>query len=132
MTSGRCDRNVILDSCVAGADLSGKQGYFCTLAAGKVATVSTAATEKLHGVIYGEPTTSGEPVEVAVDGEVSLITDGNAVDIAVGDWLTTDASGRAIKCTTDKQVIRAVALEAATEANYYIQARLVGPFTASI
>jgi hypothetical protein len=130
MASGRTDTNVILDNCVAGADLSGKQGYFCTLAAGKIVTVSGAG-EKAHGVIYGEPTASGQPVEVAVDGEVSVITDGSGVNIAVGDYLKTDASGRAVKAATDKDVVVAKALEVSAAANLYIQAVLV-EFTLSV
>lgn len=132
MAGGRTDRNVKLESCVAGADLSSAQFYACEIAAGKVVTVCNGATDKPYGIIYGEPTASGQPVEVAVDGEVAWVSDGSGGNIAVGDWVGTDNAGRAVKKSTDKDIVRGIALEASTAANVVIQVKLVGPFTASI
>jgi hypothetical protein len=128
MSSGRTDNNIELESCVAGADLSTTgQFLFCEIAAGKVVTVCNAATDLPYGVIYGEPTAAGQPVEVAVEGEVSVIADGTT-PIAVGDWIGTAATGRAVKKSTAADIVRGIALEATSANGVSIQVKLIGPF----
>lgn len=58
---------------------------------------AAAATDKLLGTSDELDHVIGETVDIAV-GPVPFVTLGGTV--AVGDWLTSDASGRAIATTT--------------------------------
>lgn len=80
------------------------------------------------GILQNAPKINSA-AEVAMIGISQLIVDGNASAIAPGDKLKTDASGRGIKTTTDRDPIFAVALEPSTAQNDQIAVMLLDPGT---
>lgn len=114
----------------AGEDLSGKEGYFIKLSAGKAILV-TSATDKPFGVLV-EGAEEDEMVSIAVCG-------GNAgsVHIALGgivskgDYLQLEAAGDCIvDAGSGARVITSIALEAGVK-NQLIEGILLTPVTYS-
>ena len=97
---------------IAGADQSTKQYYIVKPGgtAGQV-ILSSAATDKLLGTLNNAPK-SGELAEVVMrsGGSTHKVIYGGTV--AVGDFLTSDANGKAITTVTGGNVILGMALEA--------------------
>lgn len=88
------------------------------------------AGEAAIGISTNEATASGEAVNVAVLGsQVRVTAMGNSVNIAVGDPLKADASGKAVKASTGENII-AIALDPATADNLLIRCAVVAPNSA--
>jgi len=105
----------------AAEDLSSYQYCFGYAEADGQIAMATGATVMILGVIQDDPDAAGEGVLLGVGGISKLVVDGNAGAIAAGDKLTSDAAGKGIKTTTDKNVYGAIALEASTAAGDIIQ-----------
>jgi hypothetical protein len=102
---------------------------------------TTSAAEALEGTLCGageaaigistnEATASGEAVNVAVLGsQVRVTAMGNSANIAVGDPLKSDASGKAVKASTGENIV-ALALDPATADNLLIRCIVIAPNSA--
>lgn len=95
----------------------GTIGRNCFVSAGsstRGVVQSSGATNIILGVLNSSrDAVVNEQVSISVgSGEVVDVTAGGVV--AVGAYLTSNASGRAIATTTAGQVVRAIALEPAT------------------
>lgn len=105
----------------ATADMTGKNYTFVKLgAAGKFA--ANGANEDGIGVLQDEPL-ANQPGNIMHLG-ITLVRSGAA--FALGAKLKSDAAGKAIAGTGSAQIVRAVALEAATAANQLIPVLLIG------
>jgi hypothetical protein len=80
-------------------------------------TVATAVSSKMIGIAQNTVTTAGDLVEVAMPGGGAFAKCGSTV--ALGDLLTSDSSGELIPCTTTRDRIIGVALEAAADGDYF-------------
>lgn len=123
-----CD--VYSQSYVAGADLSAKQYLAVKLTAANTVGVA-AAGEKAIGVLQNKPT-SGLAAAVREIGRTKLVVDGNAAAIAAGDFLKSDALGKGVKTTTDKDFVFARAEEASTVAGDIIEVTVFTGFYLSV
>ena len=110
---------------IAGESLVGKQYYIGTGAGARALTVAGGATEALVGVIQ-EPVADGRPCRVRDLGISLVVSDGNAGTIAAGDWLTSDAAGKAVKTVTDGNVVIGRALGASTTDGAIIEVDMKG------
>jgi hypothetical protein len=107
-----------LYSKLAGADLSSAQYRLIKMAstAGEV-IAAAAGTDDIVGVLQNDP----------ADGEVALIGVGGVMkaqaqaSLSVGDWLTSDSTGRLTATTTDGDVVVGTALEASVTAGDIVQ-----------
>lgn len=104
-------------SFVASADLSAKQFYIIETpitAADEgnlpTATVCNDAGDVPFGVLQDKPE-SGEVGTVWRDGISKVVSDGSGTAITAGDFVGTDASGKAVKKTADADYIIGKALE---------------------
>ncbi len=90
---------------------TGAIGAFLILkyAGAGLADVAAAATAPLAGVSEHGCSAVGDALSVAVEGQGAQVTSGEA--IAAGDYLTSDANGKAIKATTVGQYCIGVAEE---------------------
>jgi hypothetical protein len=98
-------------SAPAGADLSAKQYFFVKLNSDREAILTSAATDKIAGVL------SNEPEE---DEDATIITAGTAKvsaggTLSIGDYVTSDSAGEAVATTTSGDVVRGIALEDAVD-----------------
>lgn len=127
------ERAINSESYVAAADLSAKQ-YFLVKrdsTAGQCALVS-GATDKPIGVLQNKPAAAGRAAEVVTLGRTKAQVEATT-DIAIGDWLGPNTDGRLIKKSTDKDVVCAIAEEAATSATGdIITVTMISPFTLSV
>lgn len=109
----------------AGADLSTKTylGVYADTA-GAVQVADTS--HRPMGVLQNKPK-SGEACGIRVIGTTKLVVDGVAAtsNIAIGDKLKADASGRGVKASSDGDEVFAIALEASTATGDIIEALLV-------
>lgn len=93
---------------VAGESLLTKKYYIVQLNATGGIEVAEGATDLIVGVLQNKPDT-GEAAVVRFGGTTKVIC-GDTV--AIGDWLTTDSSGKAIATTTDGNIVIGRALYA--------------------
>lgn len=93
----------------AGEDLSAKQFYIGQLDASGNLEVGEGATDLLVGVIQNKAE-AGQAAVYRFLGTSKVIAGGT---IAIGDWVTSDASGKAVATTTDGNITIGRALEAA-------------------
>jgi len=111
----------------ANADLSTKL-YFLVkrhTTAGQVALVA-GATDIPVGLLQNKPAAAGRAAEVMMLGWSKADVEATT-DIAIGDKLGPNTDGRLIKKTTDKDVVNAIAEEAATSATGDIITVMVFP-----
>lgn len=80
----------------AGADLTAKEGFLAKLDANGDAVLGAAGTDNLEGVIVTE-NTSGLGVAVQTDGIAKVVAGGV---VAIGDRITSDATGKGITTVT--------------------------------
>ncbi len=99
----------------AAADYSAKQFFIVAVSADGVATLATAATDKLVGTIMNEPK-SGEMLSVQALGFARAIAGGS---VSIGDFLTADGSGEAIATTTTGNQVIGMAIEAADDGDVF-------------
>jgi hypothetical protein len=110
---------------LAGSDLSTKQ-FFIVKQNGTVDTVdiTSAVTDRPYGVIADPPKSSGKACAIQTDGVAKVVSDGSGTAIAAGDQVGTDASGRAVKCTTQDRPLLGEAMDASTAAGTVIRVKL--------
>jgi hypothetical protein len=111
----------------AAADLSTHQFKFVVGAAqsgtSQQARVNVSgANGRMLGVLQNKPAAANLAAVVRIGGTSKLVVDGTT-PIAVGDVLTSDASGRGIKATAGQNV-GGIALEASSAANDIIEAQV--------
>ena len=92
----------------AAADLSAKQFYCVEITAAGTVNVCNAAADVVVGILQNKPV-AGEACEIPEEGIVKGIASGV---IAVGAWVGTDANGKLVAKTTDKDFVYGQALEA--------------------
>lgn len=97
---------------IATASLEGKEGYAVKAGTSPDVVIATANAVCL-GIIYNENDTAGEPVTIALDGEVVKAQLGG--NVTIGAFLKADANGALVTAggTGDDNVI-AQALEDGT------------------
>jgi hypothetical protein len=93
----------------AAASLITKQFYCMEITAAGTVNLCNAATDVVVGILQNKPV-SGEACELPLSGIVKGIAAGV---IAVGAWVGTDANGKLVAKTTDKDYVYGQALEAA-------------------
>ena len=109
-----------IQSFEAAADYSSSQ--YCAVYVSSANTVTrTGAAGKVNGILQNKPDAAGKPAKVlTASGVISkLKVAGNSTNIAVGDPLEADSSGRGVKVTIDgdgttESYLIGWALEAAT------------------
>lgn len=102
-------------------DLSAKQYYFVELSAANQVDVCDAATDFPIGVLQNEPE-AGEGANVRLLGTSKVIA---SAAISAGAYVGTTATGTAVAKTADGDIVRGIALEAATAASDLIEIMLV-------
>jgi hypothetical protein len=98
----------------ASGDHSSNQFKFVYIDTNGRIALMTSATAHPVGVLVDDPSVIDAPAEVMVtEGKVvKILANGNSVNIAVGDKVGTDATGYAVKKTSNDY--HGIALEAAT------------------
>ena len=116
-----------LPGLVAGANLAAAQYKVVKFAstAGQVIVV-TATTSLAVGILQNDPA-SGQPAVIAGPGDVAIALAG-ASDIAQGELLGFDTSGRVVDHTTDGRFMIAQALAASAGFNDEIPVLVIGLF----
>ena len=114
-------------SIVAGEDLSSHQFGIVQLDATGQVEKGEGATDLLVGVLQNTPE-SGQMATVKIGG-TAKVKIGAGGGIAVGAWVTSDASGLGLATTTDTNIVIGRALEAG-DAGDIIEVQL-GVFTLS-
>ena len=93
------------------ADAAISANRFVQLTATGVAT-ATAATQKIYGVHQADVDAAlGETVPVVVSGVAKVVA---SAPISIGAYVTATTGGKAVTTTTAGQVVRGIALTAAT------------------
>jgi len=116
--------------CKAENDLSSKQYYFVELSGVDQVDVCDGATDKAIGVLQNKPT-AGHAAQVRVLGVSKVVSDGSGTAIGVGDYVGTDANGKAVKKSADHDFVAGIALDASSADGTIIRVLLTGPFTLS-
>lgn len=113
-------------SWVASGDLSASQYMFVKhgATAGEVAVCG--AGEVGIGILVNKPTAQGQIAEVAMEGRALLVV-GAAAAVLVGALIKSDAAGKAITASVDKDFAIARALQAG-DVSDVIEVEL-GPFS---
>ena len=93
----------------AAASLITKQFYCVKISAAGAVNVCSGAADKMVGILQNKPV-AGEACEIPLSGIAKGIAAGV---IAVGAWVGTDAAGKLVAKTTDKDFVYGQALEAA-------------------
>jgi len=92
-------------------DLTTYQYCMVKYQAANVATVASANTDLVFGVLYNEPYT-GEPCEIVPPGQICLMkVDGAAGAIVPGTRLASGSDGRGHSITTNVKRASAIALD---------------------
>lgn len=107
----------------AGADQSAKQFFIVKQSAVDTVILTAATTDRPFGVLSNAPK-SGQAAEVVVDGVAKVVSDGSGTAIAAGDQVGTDASGQAIKCTTNDRPLLGEAMDASSALGTVIRVKL--------
>lgn len=108
----------------ANADLTAKQYYCVELLSTEKVDVCNATTDVAFGVLQNDPA-SGQAAQVRVHpgSKTKVVSDGST-PIAVGDWVGTGSTGKAVKKTTDKDWVLGVAEDPSTADGTIITVRL--------
>lgn len=111
----------------AGEDLSGARYHFVKLGSGSydVALVDDEDDLPIGILTDFYRADEGMPVTVAIGGTCKVIAGGA---IARGSFVGSNADGQAVAKTAGGDVIRGIALEAASAAGDIIEIMLIGPF----
>lgn len=83
---------------------------------------TTTIATRIVGVISNAPG-ANEEVEFTVSGVAKVRV--ASTDVAIGDWLSVNSTGQALKTTTDNRGVVARALEAGTGTNDIISVLLI-------
>lgn len=107
----------------ANADLSAKQFFIVKQTAADTFDLTSATTDRPFGTLV-EPGKQNAAVTVQTDGIAKVVTDGSGTAIAAGDQVGTDATGRAVKCTTPDRPLLGEAMDASTALGTVIRVKL--------
>lgn len=115
----------------AGQDLSDARYHFVKLGSGSydVALVDGAGDVPIGILTDFYRADEGMPVTVAIGGTCKVIAGGA---IARGSFVGSNTNGQAVVKTTGGDVVRGIALEAASAAGDIIEILLIGPFVLSV
>lgn len=109
-------------------NLSAKQYYFVELGGSdNQVDVCNASTDLAIGVLQNEPK-QYEPANVRILGTTKVIASGS---ITKGQWVGPDGAGKAETKSTDKHLVRGIALETVTTDGDLLEILLVN-FTISV
>lgn len=115
-------------SFVCGAtSLATKQYYLVKQHTDGTAILAAAGTDKIVGALQNKPAI-GAAALVRIGGTTKVVAGGT---ITVGAWVTSDASGKAVATTTDKDVVFGKYLGTASAASGDIIEVQIGIFTLS-
>jgi hypothetical protein len=108
----------------AGADLSAKQYFFVKLDTTQNQVVLATSATAVFGILKNAPK-SGEVANVVMPQEGTMKVVAAGV-IALGAYVTSDSSGKAVSTTTNKDICMGIALQAAAADGDIIEIALVG------
>lgn len=97
----------------AAADLRTKQYYAVEVTGADTVNVCNAAADVAIGILDNKPNMN-DPAEVVHFGPTQAITDGSSTNIAAGDRLGPNSSGKLVKKATADDSVCAIALGAST------------------
>lgn len=86
---------------LAGSDLSANQYSFVNRNASNQLALAGAGLDA-DGVLYDKPSAQGRAAAVAINGVAKVLLGGT---VAVGDDVTSDATGRAVTATTGDVIL---------------------------
>ena len=112
----------------ASGDLSAAQFKFTDIDSNGRMVIPTIQGQRALGVLQDKPNALGIQGEMGIVSQITKLRAGAAFN--AGAELMSDSAGRAITATGSGLVI-AIALEAATAADVYVAALLVGPYPTS-
>ena len=110
----------------AGADLSAKQYFIVAQSAADTVILAAAVSDHLKGVLQNKPG-NGEAASVRKLG-LSKVVSGAAITPGTHQFLTTDASGRAVPVASAGDIVFAEVRGTATAADQYVTCELIGTF----
>lgn len=109
-------------SFVAENDLTSNQYYFVELGgSANEVDVCDGATDKPLGVLQNKPD-SGEAANVRVEGSTKVVASGS---ISKGAYVGTDGNGKATAKSSDQDIVRGIALNAASSDGDIIEIKLI-------
>lgn len=114
----------------ANADLTAKQYYCVELLSTEKVDVCNSAADVAFGVLQNDPA-ANQAAQVRVGGKSKVVSDGSGTSIAVGDWVGTSSTGKAIKKTTDKDWVIGQAEDPSTADGTIITVRMQPGFLAA-
>lgn len=120
--------DILSDSCIAEADLRGKQGY--AVMQGTAVRGIVLATAGLGKGILAEPTNpnTDESARVMLLGIYDqAVTNGSGTAIVADDWLTAGTGGKLVKAT-DGTIVFAKARGASTTDGGVIPVQVISPY----
>lgn len=109
------------------SSLAAKTNYVMKQHTDGTLIIAAAGTDKLVGVLMNKPGV-GQAALVRIGGTAKVIAGGA---ISVGAWVTSDANGKAVETTTDKDVVLGKFLGSASAADGDIIEVQLGIFTLS-
>lgn len=114
------------ESFAATADYRLKQYYFMKLStsAAMTAVLAAAATDLCIGINQDKPNT-GQAMAVRVLGISMVVSDGSGTNIAIGDRIGPNSSGKAVKKATADYNAAGIALDASTTDGAIIRILLI-------
>lgn len=110
------------------ASLATKQYYIVKQHTDGTVILAAAGTDALIGVVQNKPAV-GDAALVRFNGTTKVVAGGT---ISVGAWVTSDASGKAVATTTDKNVALGRYLGTVSAASGDIIEVLLGIHTLSV
>ena len=119
-------RMVDAESFKAENDLSAKQYYLVEVSAANQVDVCDGATDIAIGVLLNEPT-ANHAAQVGLLGRFPVVSDGTT-PIAAGDNVGTDASGKAVKKTTNNDWVIGRAMAASSADGTIIDVLFTGGY----
>ena len=119
------------DSKVAGSDLRTKQYYIVEqTTVSDTVDVCNATTDIGFGVLQNDPDIGQEATVRTGFGSYSKVVSDGTTPIAIGDWVGTGSTGKAVKKTTDKDWVLGKAEGASSADGTIIRVRLMPGFLA--
>lgn len=120
MTRAAFQQLTLTDAVKANADLGSYLYHFVNVNSSGKAVAASTAGQKCEGILQNTPDAANRSAEIALEGISKLELGGT---VAYGDDLTTDASAKGVKATSEEYV-RAVALSSGVSGDI-IPVRLV-------
>ena len=107
--------NAVVESWEAASDLSAKQFFIVTSPNASRQVALAGAGGFCYGVLQNKPAAAARSAAVQTGGIAPEVeSDGSGTAIASGDWVKSDANGRAVKTTTPGDLTLGKALDASS------------------